>query len=74
MWYRLYNIKCTRIGFGSYLQVNPQLCTPVPQINLVEIERISITRFRTGSHNLLLETGRYSYPKDIARASNLFMW
>ena len=48
---------------GSYLQVNPQLRTPVPQINLLEIERISITRFRTGSHNLLIETGRYSYPR-----------
>ena len=48
---------------GSYLQVNPPLRTPVPQINLLEVERISITRFRTGSPNLLIGTGRYSYPR-----------
>ena len=28
--------------------------------DVFEIERIHITRFRTGSHNLLIETGRFN--------------
>ena len=45
---------------GVYKQINPDLvpCTyeqPVP-----EFERIHITRFRTGSHNLYIEKGRHS--------------
>ena len=44
---------------GTYLQVNPSLESPVFKDDVFEIERIHITRFRTGSHNLLIETGRF---------------
>ena len=44
----------------SYLQVNPNLQTPSYNDNQFEIERIHITRIRTGSHNLLIESGRFS--------------
>ena len=48
---------------GVYLQVNPDLHRPTYKDFLFEIERINITRFRTGSHNLLIETGRFNNPK-----------
>ena len=44
---------------GTYLQVNPSLETPVHNNDIFEIERIHVTRFHTGSHNLLIETGRF---------------
>ena len=44
---------------GTYFQVNPSLMTPIYNEHTFEIERIHITRFRTGSHNLLIETGRF---------------
>ena len=43
---------------GTYLQVNPSLESPVYSDDVFEIERIHITRFRTGSHNLI-EIGRF---------------
>ena len=50
---------------GSYLTVNPLLKNP--NVNYTrrtfELERILVTRFRTGSHNLRIETGRFCYPK-----------
>ena len=30
--------------------------------NIFEIERITLTRYRTGSHNLRIEKGRHTYP------------
>ena len=46
---------------GTYLRINPNLqCyTPKPQ-TIMEIERELVTRFRTGSHSLAIEIGRYS--------------
>ena len=42
---------------GSYYQVNPNLDSPNFDGKL-EFQRICITRYRTGSHNLRIETGR----------------
>ena len=42
---------------GSYLVVNPDLKMPNHQEKL-EFQRTCITRYRTGSHNLLIEKGR----------------
>ena len=46
---------------GTYLRVNPTLT--VPQCigkNMLETDRLILTRFRCGSHSLLIEKGRYS--------------
>ena len=48
---------------GAYLTINPLLCTPDISENLLEYERIIITKLRTGTHNLLVETGRYKNPR-----------
>lgn len=46
---------------GYYLLVNPSLsCVIDSYQNLFETDRIYISRFRTGSHSLLIETGRYN--------------
>ena len=42
---------------GTYLEINPQLCEPKYK-GLLEYECVCITRYRTGSHNLKVETGR----------------
>ena len=42
---------------GSYLQMNPDLQKPMYD-NIIEFERVIMTRYRTGSHNLRIETGR----------------
>ena len=46
---------------GTYYRVNPNLTSHVqnPQ-QIMEFERELITRFRTGSHSLAVEIGRYS--------------
>ena len=46
---------------GTYYRVNPTLekYVPKPQPTL-EIERELVTRYRTGSHSLAIELGRYS--------------
>ena len=46
---------------GTYYRVNPSLekYVPKPQPTL-EIERELVTRYRTGSHSLAIELGRYS--------------
>ena len=46
---------------GTYHCINPTLSSnvPAPQLTL-EFERELVTRFRTGSHSLAVETGRYS--------------
>ena len=48
---------------GTYLQVNPNLKSPKYGTRTFEIERIHTTRFRNGSNNLLIETGRFSKPR-----------
>ena len=48
---------------GVYLQVNPNLTPPVQRNELLEFERVLLTRYRCGSHNLLIEVGRMSNPK-----------
>ena len=46
---------------GTYLRVNPNLKSYVPNPQtIMESERELVTRFRTGSHSLAIETGRYS--------------
>ena len=46
---------------GTYLRINPNLQCHVPKPQtIMESERELITRFRTGSHSLAIETGRYS--------------
>ena len=37
---------------GAYYQVNPNFLTPLYQDTMFELERIHITRLRSGSHNL----------------------
>ena len=48
---------------GVYLRVNPDLKAPVFDRNLLEFDRILISRYRTGSHMLKIEAGRLSCPK-----------
>ena len=48
---------------GTYFQINLELKTPTYECNTFEIERINITRFRIGSNNLLIETGRFATPR-----------
>ena len=43
---------------GSYLQVNPTLEKPTYN-NKLEFQRVCVTRYRTGSHNLAVEKGRF---------------
>ena len=46
---------------GTYLRINPNLQCHVPKPQtIMESERELVTRFRTGSHSLAIETGRYS--------------
>ena len=50
--------------FGAYLLVNPNLEPPSQNYDCKpEFERILITRYRSGSHNLKIETGRFSIPR-----------
>ena len=46
---------------GTYYRINPTLTSnvPAPQATL-EFERELVTRFRTGSHSLAVEIGRYT--------------
>ena len=49
---------------GVYLQVNPQLEHPSHNYKYnPEFERVLITRYRSGSHNLKIESGRLCNPK-----------
>ena len=45
---------------GTYYRINHLLQRFVPAENVNENERITITRFRCGSHSLAIETGRFS--------------
>ena len=54
---------------GTYLRINPTLKSWVPKPqSILEIERKLVTRFRTGSHSLNIELGRYS---NISRNNRL---
>ena len=55
---------------GSYLQVNPTLTKP-SYVDMLEFQRVSTTRYRTGSHNLKIETGRR--PPKIERDERMCM-
>ena len=45
---------------GTYFSINPDLKSFIPRPQeILETERIIVTRFRTGSHSLLIELGRY---------------
>ena len=47
---------------GAYFDVNPRFQTPT-FTNIFELDRITISRYRSGSHNLKIESGRCSVPK-----------
>ena len=55
------NEKDADSKLGTYLLINPTLqkYVPNPQ-NIMEIERELVTRYRTGSHSLAIELGRFS--------------
>ena len=58
---------------GSYFLVNPQFVTP-SLTNKLEFQRICITRYRTGSHNLRVERDRrlpYSNREDRICSCNM---
>ena len=63
-----HNLDCDS-KLGTYYQINPSLlsCVPDPQI-ILEAEREIVTRFRTGSHSLAIETGRYA---NVSRENRL---
>ena len=44
---------------ATNLRINPQLVSPISKQELLEVERILVIRYRTRSHSLALETGRY---------------
>ena len=53
---------------GTYYRINPELKPFTPQQGILEGERKLLTRFRTGSHSLAIELGRFS---NVARANRL---
>ena len=52
------------------MQVNPSLTPPTQRSDLLEFERVLLTRYRCGSHNLQIEVGRMCNPK-ILRENRL---
>jgi len=56
---------------GVYMKVNPELLAPPQYGDRLEIDRISCTRYRCGSHNLKVETGRLQCPV-IPRENQFF--
>ena len=54
--------------FGCYLLVNPNLTKP-SYLNILEFQRVSITRYCTGSHNLKIELDRQ--PPKVEREERL---
>ena len=46
---------------GAYLECNPLLECP-SSLPVFERDRITVTRYRTGSHHLKIETGRFATP------------
>ena len=59
------------LRLGVYIQVNPELEPPAHNYKYnPEFERVLITRYRSGSHNLKIESGRLCNPI-IPRAERL---
>ena len=61
IWSTTFNSKHTEdteSKLGVYKSINPNLKCYISN-TLPEFERVQITRYRTGSHNLLIEKGRY---------------
>ena len=55
------NDEDTDSRLGAYVSVNPTLQQHVPRPQAcMEVERTLVTRYRTGSHSLLIELGRYT--------------
>lgn len=48
---------------GVYLQINPNLTPPPQRPDFLEFERVLLSRYRCGSHNLKIEVGRLCNPK-----------
>ena len=48
---------------GTYNIVNPELQFHISAIHMLEFERILVSRYRCGSHNLRVESGRLCNPK-----------
>ena len=46
----------------TYVNLNPKLCSPqiYTKVEIPEYKRVEYTRFRLSSHNLKIETGRWS--------------
>ena len=65
--HRIYNDDAGS-RLGTYLSINPDLSKPVYG-HILEFRRKCISRYRTGSHNLKIETGRQN-PR-IAREERL---
>ena len=51
--------KDVHYKYWIYLEINPEL-TPSPFLNRVDEVGKSMTKFRLGSHNLKIETGRWN--------------
>ena len=47
---------------GAYFDVNPNLVNPDIK-NCFELDRITLSRYKSGSHNLKIESGRFCVPK-----------
>ena len=58
--------------FGVYMLVNPSLASPEQHHDILESERVITSRYRCGSHNLKIESGRLCNPK-IPRDDRLCM-
>ena len=48
--------------FGVYQLINSELTPPRQRSDILEFERILVTRYRSGSHNLRIETGQMCNP------------
>ena len=48
---------------GVYMLVNPSLASPEQHHDILESERVITSRYRCGSHNLKIESGRLCNPK-----------
>ena len=57
MYPKLGKLLCMDSKLGTYFSINPNFTKPMYDGKL-EFQRISITRYRTGSHNLRIEKDR----------------
>ena len=47
-------------ALGTYFSLNPQLEAILHNTHIIESERILLTKYKMGSHNLKIETGRWA--------------